>query len=279
MISGYLTLNNKKNLNIKVFYYKKFKRVVIPFIIWTILYSIYNSIRLYGNLDLIYIIKINIMAFCGIESHYHLWFFYSLIILYAISPILIKLLDVLSDKDIIILIVLFIIQNNIIKIINSIIEWNSKWNIPIADYTIIYYIIGGFIGKVGIEYLKKYKKMIYIISWITLITSIFISYIYTGISGEVALLFSDRDFFTAAITSIGVFIYILDKNYNINSNLSRFFLYIAKYGLGVYLIHPMIINLIQFINKNKSIGSLIIESVLAVAISYLCVYTIKKVPI
>ena len=121
--------------------------------------------------------------------------------------------------------------------------------------------------------------MIYIISWITLITSIFISYIYTGISGGVALLFSERDFFTAAITSIGVFIYILDKNYNINSNLSRFFLYIAKYGLGVYLIHPMIINFIQFINKNKSIGSLIIESVLAVAISYLCVYTIKKIPI
>ena len=82
MISGYLTLNNDKNLNIKEFYTKKLKKVVLPFLIWTVIYLIYDCRKYYGELNVMLISKKFLLSMVGAEAYYHLWFFYALIGMY-----------------------------------------------------------------------------------------------------------------------------------------------------------------------------------------------------
>ena len=280
MISGYLTLNSKKNLNIKTFYTSKFKKVVIPFAIWTCIYILYDQINYNNSIDMILFVKRFVVGILGSEQYYHLWFFYSLIIMYLITPILIKVLDNLSDKDMMLIIIFFIMQNSIINTIGTILDYKSQWNIPLGDFGLVYYLIGGYIGKVGVSYINKYKKKIYLTSIISLIVSILINYIYTGISGNMSETLGSRSFFTAAITSLAIFIFVFNIDFDrvgfkVKNNIRN----IAKYGLGVYLIHPIIIEYTQRIILYKNVFSMTIEFIISVIISYISVYIIKKLPI
>ena len=79
MISGALFLSKEITLNIIITKY--IKKILIHLIIWSFIYSIYD-------IDLSNKININKIIIKFFNGHYHLWYLYSTIELYIISPFL-----------------------------------------------------------------------------------------------------------------------------------------------------------------------------------------------
>jgi surface polysaccharide O-acyltransferase-like enzyme len=102
MLSGALLLSNNKNKNYKEFYKKTFKRIVIPTILATILYFMYNCginiIRILlkqQNPSLILeIIKLLVKG----KIQGHLWYLYMIIGIYLLTPIVILFKESISEK-------------------------------------------------------------------------------------------------------------------------------------------------------------------------------------
>ena len=83
-MAGYFS----KNEPVKVFYEKKFKRLIIPLVVWDIIYTI---VMLTANdMNFIYIIKKLIISSAG----YHLYYIYVLIQLFIVTPILYKYIKI-----------------------------------------------------------------------------------------------------------------------------------------------------------------------------------------
>ena len=80
MLSGATLLKYRERYDTKTFFKKRFVKVLIPWIIWSlVLYIIRNK-----NLNLIQFIKD--FSYCRIESIY--WFFPLILFLYCLIPVL-----------------------------------------------------------------------------------------------------------------------------------------------------------------------------------------------
>lgn len=102
MISGAFLLSNPQNREFKLFYRKSFLRIGLPTLSVSTLYVCYNILKLYyhknfgielSNTPVEYFIE----WFRG-EPFYHLWYMYMLIGIYLLTPILIRLREMLDFK-------------------------------------------------------------------------------------------------------------------------------------------------------------------------------------
>ena len=134
MISGFLLLNDDIK-STSLFYKKRFLKVLIPFLVYDIFY--------YGLYS--YINK-NPMTIGGFfkellvsGSAYHLWFIYSILILYLFIPFIKKIVDASSQKMLWLFLVLVTFQTTLRPFINTIFK----------DSVYIYFADDGFVGYLG----------------------------------------------------------------------------------------------------------------------------------
>ena len=226
MISGALLLDRK-------FDFKKYKKrvlkILLLIVVWDILYLIWEYFFLGVTYDKLYNLFLE-------PYRAHLWFLYSIIILYVIQPLLKYILDRINNITKIVLFILWILLSTI-----------SMYNVSVANIFSIFSNIGFFIvGKYMYDYVKNTKKdkKIVIIMIILLVLS-FIESIYLNYTASIKfnmfynLFFAYRTPFIILSTFIIfklVYIYCHDKKPNniimLGSDLS----------LGVYLIHGMFLD-------------------------------------
>lgn len=140
------------------FYRRRIQRVVIPFILWSLLYAVVpmwgsgGSIDIAGNLSLL---AVNFMPHSG-----HLWFIYMLIGLYLFMPIISPWLEQVSKQGERAFIALWLISTalplfrELALIVRGTAEvWGeASWN----EFGMLYYF-SGFIGYVVVaHYIRKY---------------------------------------------------------------------------------------------------------------------------
>lgn len=154
MISGAFILDNPKNKEYRIFYKKTFNRIVIPTLIWSLIYFIYSIslqvARIFigdevGIIDFI----IPIINWIKGEPFYHLWYMYMIIGLYAITPIVIRIKDDIGEKRTLKLGWGLVFFGMIIRITSEL-----YWPIKCIPY-LGYFILGYSLKK---HYTLKYEK-------------------------------------------------------------------------------------------------------------------------
>lgn len=102
LLSGRFALSDKKNINVKYYYKKLLKKILIPTFIWSLLYSLYS----YTSIVVFYILYKDLKnIFSPIKSwiigapYYHLWYLYMSIGLYLSVPFLLKLKKKIGEKN------------------------------------------------------------------------------------------------------------------------------------------------------------------------------------
>ena len=281
IISGYFTLNNIANKNYRSFYVKKFNKVIIPFFIWSVFYTIFY-LKGVEDFNIFNLLKQMLTIILGYPSYYHLWFFYELIGLYIVTPIIIKFLDKLDLKDIIILIAIFILQNTLIHIVSTMLKTNSYINIPFSGDTLFYYVLGGFFGKTGFEFLLKNKKLILFAALISISINIIGTRVSTEIIGKFNGAFMASKLITIMFYVLGIFTIIMDlKLNNLPIKAKEIIRTIAGLTFGIFLIHPFVIDFfIRALNfSHINIFVIIIQFILTCIISTILVLFMKKVPL
>lgn len=241
MISGALFLN--RDLSFTKMYSKYIKRLLIHLISWSFIYSLTNF-HLSKK-------SIKIIIFKFFSGHYHLWFLYSMIGLYIITPFLREIAK--KDDLLKMFILLSIVFSFLFPNFNIIISYYSNSYYNILNYTYFFldlkYISGNvFYFMIGYYLNNNNTKLNYFITIFIFIIGISGTLFIFKLSYNIVLkdkkkktLFFQPEYLHIAVYSISIFILI--KNHFTNKKLSKIYLIniISNNAFGIYLAHPLII--------------------------------------
>ena len=263
MISGSLLLDRSFN---KEKYLKRVLKYVILIVVWDIIYLVWEYFYLGITYDKLYMLVID-------PYRAHLWFLYTILVLYAIQP----LLKLIMDKS-----------NNVVKIILLtvwiILSLASMINPYVAKFFTIFSYIGYFIiGKYLYDFIKKYDLRKYNISLVLIMIICFSISIWMNYSLSIKLnqfynlFFAYRTPFIM-ISSFALYVLII-SNYRKDS-LNKFVTGLSDLSLGVYLIHGIFLDVTVKVFIYSSINSLIgipIFTLIIFVLSIISTFIIKKI--
>lgn len=223
MLSGYFILSRPID-KMGEFYFKHILHLLIPLVFYTFCYQIYYS----GVKGILF------KPIMAGDSIGHLWFVYSLIVLYILAPFLQKMLFNINNIQLTGLLIVIFFCGRIINIMTAL-GWGI--GIPtniIGDCSLFFFIFGYWIYRININI--SYK--IYIP--LGIINIIYCAYTFSNpvlADGGVALSLS---------MVVGVlFYYLLFREINITDDgiLPHIITYISSRTYGIYLIHILIFNI------------------------------------
>ena len=282
MISGALFLS--KDISFEKIFKKYILRIIIHLISWTFIYSFYSKKYSNFNFD-----RIIINFFSG---YIHFWYLYITIQHYIIVPFLREIVKKESlFKAFIILSFVLTFLFPYLKIIKSfcpkllskiinVIYLNLKNNYLSGN--IFYFILGYYLNNsmnIGI-----YKKILFYFLGLIGFSFIIIFY-YLSIKCQQSMIpFYFRTLNLNILAySIGIFIFFKHNFNNISIKYMKFIKIISIHTFGIYLIHPMIINIIRgrndsFLSSLNLIYKIPLMSLITFLFSFMICIIIKYLP-
>ncbi len=276
MISGALFLNPDKDISIKKLYSKYILRMVIALFLFGGFYSILETYYNTQTLSMTMISEAIKNIFTG-NLWAHMWYLYLIIGLYMITPLLKKFICNCSRNEYRYILILLFIFTILFTDISKILKTELAFNILIISPYIFFYMLGDYLSRYDIS--KKLKFANYIFSLISIILII--------VNNFVNIFDNELVTFTSTMISsiiISIFLIAKNKKENFGEKTKNVLEDIEKCGLGIYLIHQLIINIIYKILKvdfilNYPYIGLIIYTLVIFAISYLITYFLRKIKI
>jgi surface polysaccharide O-acyltransferase-like enzyme len=235
MISGALLLNSKRDFNLLFFLKKRFSKVLIPFIAFSVIYFFIN------NHDLLlkeFIIKFANNAIAG-----HLWFFYALIAVYLFSPVLIIFVKLSSKQIQLFILFMWFIFCCLIPFINGVIP-SLKINFfgPFGIY-LGYFLLGYMLFNQSFS--EKLRYLIYLLGaggyFVTYLGTHYFTARQEGNFFPIFYTYNSPNVLMMAISIFVFFKYVCNFTEQYNTILSK----ISSLTFGVYLIHPYILKLFK----------------------------------
>lgn len=252
MISGLLLI--PKNISIKQMWGKYIKRIAICFVVWSALYTVYNVIFEWNKTGILQIIKNSIGSLISGGSQ-RLWYLVMLIGLYAVIPLVSKLLNSISFSEKKYCIVLLYIVVSLLptamlfKSVSTVFEMNYNRLSSVFPGIYVFYLI------LGACYFEMKERAFKTRNFRTVI-------IYTlGLSGLVIsgiihyFIESMLDVSIAIYPFICFAIFLLADSVSerISIKVKGIIRKIADCSFGIYLIHTFV----QYFLKETKIANLI----------------------
>ena len=265
-LSGYLT--NLENSDWKSFYKKRITRVIIPYVIWTFLYTTVDFIR--NEIDFKKYI-INLLTTKSASPLYYIFIYIQFVIL---TPFLGKLAKskyrwigfIISPLSIIIKYYWLIIRIKPNQYITTLLglcclEW------------FLYYYIGLLLGNKIINKKFSIKKLIYLY-FFSIILQIFETYGWFLLEEKnCGTQIKMSSYLTSSIFILMSYWYINNQNINYTNKM---LLLIGDYSFGIYISHIMIILLLGKVPFWSHIP-FFLNSIVVLFLTLLCVSIGKKI--
>lgn len=279
MLSGATLFKYRQRYSTKEFFKKRFIKVLIPWIVWSLISYIIK------NKDINILKFIEDFIYCRIEPIY--WFFPLILYLYCLIPILSVLTEKTEYRTLLKAIAIFIfVFGSVLKPICVIfdITFPTIFSSSIIQSGYVMFLILGYLLSTS-ELSKKNRILIYILG----ISSAIFRYIYTYyMSYQEGILNRDLfDYCVAPSVFLAMAVFVFFRNLNLEEVLNKLKIntdIIAKLSscsFGVYLIHIIVKNKLTNL-FNLNIYSIWYRTVGAIALYLICVfivYIIKKIPI
>ena len=252
MISGYFAISNNKNDDWITFYKKKIKSIIIPMVVFTFIYLIFDVVNIILGYSESSIKAIIFYLLTG-KLEYHMWYLYMVIFLYLVTPILWKIKDYIGEKN-------FDKMGKILLIVSIPFALTSthifSYDMGFSIYYLGYYILGYTIAKKVKN--KSNKKFI-----LYLLIGLLILFLNSFIRLDILKRgFTDNNFVLPVIGNVSVvkelwvlvviasiFIYKAFLFLNLNINLYC----ITKNTLYIYMAHVLVLNTLNRLNLKYSV--------------------------
>ncbi|MEW4925270.1 acyltransferase family protein [Algibacter sp. 2305UL17-15] len=267
MISGALLLN--KDYNLKVFLKKRLGKILPAFLIWSIFYSIFHRYIL-GS-EVFNLNKVIKDVFYG--SEYHLWFIYVLIGLYLITPILRKWIKNASQHEILYFIIIWVFT--LILEIPGFKIFFPKIDFSYFTGYIGYFVLGYYLSQYKLK--QNFLAILFVV--LGFFITVFGTYFFTFKNMKFYYFFYEYLTLNTLLASAGLFV-LFNEYTVINKRVKSIIHLLSKCCFGIYLIHPLVLDLLRLIDFDVSLFSPIF-SILFVALicfifSFLIISLFKK---
>ena len=281
MVSGALLLDPKKKEDYATFYKKRFSKIFIPLVFWTVIYTLLVlKTGYYGD----YIIPTThelIRHLLTGTPYYHMWFLYMIIGLYLFTPFFRKIVENTTRRELILLVMISLLFAMLSTGYSILINGTDKRVLFTNQFLpFIPYFFTGYL--INTSEFKPKKPALWIVSIVSFIISFLGCYyfMYTrGInSGEYF-----NESLSFAVVPMSISIMVLLKSWRKPIINNQFTKKLASLTLGIYLIHPLfflgILMLIHGLNSLHPLLSISLITLVTYFISLLAVWGISKVPI
>ncbi|GEO59051.1 acyltransferase [Companilactobacillus bobalius] len=285
MISGTLILNSPKTLSLKYTWQKRIPRIVIPFVIWSIILPTVISLTsnllstndVWGRLKFI-LNKPTIPVF---------WFMYPLIGVYILSPIIKTFVDNASLKMLFYVTSVWLVTCSLLPSVNVMMGKDMKHVFQLSPVS-NFLLIGGFTGYFILGYLLSQMDFRNISSFALLTLFIGIGTFGNFFSESVPKTFDTNNSYYVTslfipIMSIAAFILLQKWGNSIRSRgVINFFESLAPLVFGIYLLHYLVIFFIEpwfFKNTNlRGIPATFLRYIVVVFITIVIIRVVSFIP-
>lgn len=280
MISGMFLLNPNKDVSLGDIYGKYIFRIVKSFVFWSLLYALYTNVNNYDSFNSDIFVK------NFISGHYHLWYLYMIVGLYAITPILRK---IAADKEvsgyflllslIFVFVLPMIIKSFNLEFLEIIIK---KFDFHIVLGYAGYYLSGYYLSTYNIK--KGGRKVIYILGILGAISTVVLTAMASLKTGKAEGAFYSYFSPNVMLVSISVFIffkYEVSKIKFSRKSISAIET-LSNCSFGIYLIHDFFNMFFSGMGidtmKYNPLLSVPVTALLVYCASLLVGYIISKMP-
>jgi surface polysaccharide O-acyltransferase-like enzyme len=290
MLSGMFFLDPVKKISTKDICFKYIARIFIALVFWGTIYSAYsymNEMHISANR-----VDINIFKYIAFKilfgyPWFHLWFLYTIIGIYLLTPFLRKLLHRWGKKELEYFLLIFTVVGPFIPLLHPILsEMGKIFSISFKMIEVVgflgYFAAGYYFSNYTIS--RSLKLMILSLAGVSLIITIIGTYFISVNTGKPSEFFYEYFSINTMIVAYAVFIMIKEKlnTFEFNYKTTRIIEYVSNCTFGIYLIHEIF----DEIFKNYNIDSLSFNPIISVPLlaalnfllSLLVIATIRKIP-
>lgn len=229
MLSGGFNLNNPGNGNAVSFYKKTTWKIVLPTIIIAFIFMVIDVTKAIILGTSIIGALVNYIHF-----PYALWYMVILVMLYFVTPLLVKMKSTISEKHYVILSVILMVYAVCSQAMST---YRVSYTLGTVGAFLGYYLMGDVI----MNHLRL--KIPMVISLIIMAASIALTWFirYKGFTFYTNVTY--RNFFSPTIVLFSMCMLIFFKNINVKAGLS----YPSRLTFYIYLFHSITLNLVYFL--------------------------------
>lgn len=280
MITGATLIDYRERYDTKTFFKKRLLKVIIPLIIWSIIYFIINFFK--GKFS------INDLSFKFVFEYFFLvktnpifWFFVVIIGIYLAIPVISLIPQETRRKAFLYIIIITFVFNQFLPdlLYHLNLNYNYDLKFPLTYSGWISFIfIGYYIDKY--EIVKKYRVIIYVLGIIGFLTmvvpTIFISYH----KNESCSWFDEYYDAPCVLYSASVFLFFKSKinNNQIVTKIMPFFNFVAPTTLGIYVLHIAIRDFLRYFYTYSYFGMNLVLTLSILTICFIVVKIVQKIP-
>lgn len=280
MITGATLIDYRERYDTKTFFKKRLLKVIIPLIIWSIIYFIINFFK--GKFS------INDLSFKFVFEYFFLvktnpifWFFVVIIGIYLAIPVISLMPQETRRKAFLYIIIITFVFNQFLPdlLYHLNLNYNYDLKFPLTYSGWISFIfIGYYIDKY--EIVKKHRVIIYVLGIIGFLTmvvpTIFISYH----KNESCSWFDEYYDAPCVLYSASVFLFFKSKinNNQIVTKIMPFFNFVAPTTLGIYVLHIAIRDFLRYFYTYSYFGMNLVLTLSILTICFIVVKIVQKIP-
>ncbi|MFT8470906.1 acyltransferase [Oenococcus sp.] len=246
MISGAMLIDYRSRMTTREFFKKRALRVVVPLILWSVLWYGYD-IRFTAYPGPIShpdpSISDFFLSFASTNINTLFWFFYVILTLYLVTPLLSALVSLKERGYLFVLVCIYVVTNCFIfyplEILKISIN-NNMVNFPLVTFSYLGYFIAGYL--IHTDYFSQKQENL-IIGIGVIMFVIQVSFVSLGIGTNL-----DMNNSTGPIVffySAGLFTLVkrLMISVKVTVSAAKILKTLASTSLGIYIIHPFFIKL------------------------------------
>lgn len=279
LIAGYISLNKNESLlsTLKT----RVVDLLIPLIMWTVIYFIYNrkineSATPFSLLDLL-----------STPAYDHLWFIYTMILLFLFTPLLNTFIQHGSRQRINYILTLWFALASVYMLFDhfkeSVLENHpapTPSNIDMVIYLSGFYIIGGVVRRYKLSPKVTIASVIFILS--AVLTAV-MGYSLSKSIGEPNDIFLFYSAPTIVVLALACFFMLLNAPLRFSRRKNLVIRHLARLSVGVFFIHMLVLETVLrvwSVNFNNYYSALSIPLVALVcyAISTLLIAVLERIP-
>lgn len=280
MITGATLIDYRERYDTKTFFKKRLLKVIIPLIIWSIIYFIINFFK--GKFS------INDLSFKFVFEYFFLvktnpifWFFVVIIGIYLAIPVISLIPQESRRKAFLYIIIITFVFNQFLPdlLYHLNLNYNYDLKFPLTYSGWISFIfIGYYIDKY--EIVKKHRVIIYVLGIIGFLTmvvpTIFISYH----KNESCSWFDEYYDAPCVLYSASVFLFFKSKinNNQIVTKIMPFFNFVAPTTLEIYVLHIAIRDFLRYFYTYSYFGMNLVLTLSILTICFIVVKIVQKIP-
>lgn len=280
LTGGFLLLSKEEDL--WTFFRKRLAKIAIPFIVWSVLYDIQNSRPFVDGLSVDAVAGM-VVRILSVPREAHLWFFYSLIGLYMITPVLRVFVANAKESELLYFIALWFLVKPVLMIVEAFTPVKFGFDVYYAAGYVGYFLLGYYLGRMEIT--PRLLRLVFFVFILGFILTFIIFYYDLPPTNNESVL-RDYPSLNIVLMSLGAFILIKHAAARIPDSWIRLSSKASPVIFGIYLIHPMLLRWLALgmdslgYDPYAGYSLLIILSIalMAFLISWLIVYLTLKVP-